>query len=144
LHFSARIITPIDSDQAAAGDPIEAVLRSTLRDRNKAVIARAGARLHGHLSGVRWQADPVPNHQITVRLESIELDGGSVPFNAIQEPPHPAVLTGTGGSMSRLMLLKPNPPLSGGTFIFREEHLRLKNLDAQWVTVGPAAEKKRF
>src|SRR5258708_3918011 len=130
-----------DSDQAAAGDPIETVLLSTLHGRNKAVIARAGVRLHGHLSGVRWRAAPEPNYQITVRLESIELDGRNAPFNAILESPHPVVLMGTGASMSRMMLLKPDAPLSGGTFSFRQEHLNLKNLDAQWVTVAPGPAK---
>jgi len=136
LHFDARIITPIDSDTAAAGDPIEAVLRSPMHGKNKAVIAPAGVRLHGHLTGVRWRSEPASNHQITVRFESIEIDGRNVPFSAILEPPHPAVLTGTGGSMARMMPLEPDDPSLGGTFSFRQEHLRLKNLDAQWVTVA--------
>jgi hypothetical protein len=134
LAFNARIITPIDSETAAAGDPIEAVLRSTLHGKNKAVIAPAGARIGGRITSVRWVSKPELTHQISLRFESIEVDGRAVPFSAVLERPHAKVLTGTFTSMWE-MPPKPADPYLGGTFSFHQEHLRLKSLDARWITV---------
>jgi hypothetical protein len=139
LHFDARINTPIDSDTAAAGDPIEAVLRSPMHGKNKAVIAPAGARIHGRLTKVRWQSTPISGLEIAVRFESIEIAGRDVPFTAILNEPPPRVLTGPAVSSSSIML-KNDDLAFGGAFHFPKEHLRVKDLDAQWVTGTP--EKK--
>jgi hypothetical protein len=136
LHFNARVNTPIDSDTAAAGDPIEAVLRSPMHGKNKAVIAPAGARIHGRLIKVRWQSTPISGLEIAVRFESIEIAGRDVPFTAILNEPPPKVLTGTAISTSSIML-KNDDVAFGGAFHFPKEHLRVKNLDAQWVTRTP-------
>lgn len=144
LEFDARIITPIDSDTAAAGDPIEAVLRSPIRGNNKTVLAPAGAHIHGRLTDVRWRSKPLAKYELTVRFESVEIEGRNVAFSALLEPPHPQVLTGTF-STSGLIPLKSNDPFIGSTFSFpQEQHLRVKNLDARWVTVQSraAAEEK--
>jgi hypothetical protein len=45
IGFEARLVTPIESDTAAAGDPIEAVLRTPLHGKNKIPIAPAGSRI---------------------------------------------------------------------------------------------------
>jgi hypothetical protein len=142
LAFNARIITPIDSDTAAAGDPIEAVLRSTLYGRHKELIAPAGARIHGRLTGVHWRAKPELNQQISMRFETIEVNGRNVPLSAILEPPHVKVLTGTFTSTLQTIPPKPANPYLGGIFSFRQEHLRLKTLDARWITVAPGASIK--
>lgn len=139
LAFDARIITPIDSDTAAAGDPIEAVLRSTLHGKNKELIAPAGARIHGRLTGVHWRARPELNQQISIRFETIEVNGRDVPLSAILEPPHAKVLTGTFASTFQTIPSKPADPYLGGIFSFRREHLHLKTLDARWITIAPGA-----
>ena len=140
LQFDARITTPIDSDSAAAGDPIEAVLRSPIRD-NKAVLAPTGARVYGRLTDVRWRSKPVAKYEVTVRFEFVEIEGRRVAFSAVLEPPHSQVLTGTY-SISRLIPLKPDDPSTGSTFSFSQEHLRAKNLDARWITVASGAATK--
>lgn len=139
LHFEARITTPIDSDTAAAGDPIEAVLRSPIRDKSKAIIAPVGARLHGRLRHVKWWSEPSDYYQITVQFESVEIGGKNVPFNAVLYPPRPPTLM--GNTASRMMLLRPDDPSTGGTFFFRNDHLLLKQLDSDWITISqePAA-----
>jgi len=53
LYFKAHITTPLDSDTAAAGDPIEAVLTAPIRDKKKNVNVPAGALLHGRLRSVK-------------------------------------------------------------------------------------------
>ncbi|HEX2331248.1 MAG TPA: hypothetical protein VHN74_21165, partial [Candidatus Angelobacter sp.] len=76
LPFEARITTTVDSDIAAAGDPIEAVLLSPIRSSNhKAVLAPAGTRIHGRLSNFRWRSKPVTKYELTLRFESVEING---------------------------------------------------------------------
>ena len=134
LRFGARITTPIHFDTAAAGDPIEAVLRSPLRDKNKALIAPAGARLHGRLRNVKWWSEPSDHFQLTVQLESVEIGGRNVPLNAVLYPPRSTTLM--GNTASRMMLLKPDNPSLGGTFFFRgNDHFFLNQLEADWITV---------
>ncbi|HEV7521749.1 MAG TPA: hypothetical protein VGP89_11675 [Candidatus Angelobacter sp.] len=94
LHFSAHITTPLDGDTAAAGDPIEAVLTAPIRDK-KAVIAPAGAILHGRLRTVRSWIDPFDSLQIGLQFESLEIGGRKVPLSAVfYAPPH-AMFAGT-------------------------------------------------
>lgn len=133
LNFQARITTRIDSDTAAAGDPIEAVLRSPIRGKNKAIIALAGARLHGRLRNVKWWSEPSDHYQITVQFESVEIGDRNVPLEAVLYPSRPSTLI---TSASRMMLLKPDDPSLGGTFFFHTDHLLLKQLDADWITVS--------
>jgi len=142
LPFDARIITSVDSDTAAAGDPIEAVLLSPIRNDHKAVLAPAGARIHGRLTNVRWRSKPLMKYELTVRFEFVEINGRKVAFSAVLEPPHSQVLTGTF-SGSRLIPLKPDgDPSTGSTFSFSQDHMHVKNLDARWVTVDPRAAKE--
>ncbi len=137
LHFDARIITPIDSDTAAAGDPIEAVLRSPMRNHKKEIIAPAGSHLHGRLRNVKWWSEPSDNFQITVQFESLEIGGKKIPLNA--EVYTPLSTTLMGANANRMTLLKPDDPSVGGTFFFHEDHLQLKHLDADWITTAPDA-----
>ncbi len=140
LHFDARITTLIDSDTAAAGDPVDAVLRSPMHGKNKTVIAPAGARIHGRLTKIRWQSTPISGLEIAVQFDSIEIDGRNIPFSATLNAPHPKVLTGTFVSSSSITL-KQDDFVFGGTFHFSREHLKLTHLDAQWITSAPTEEK---
>jgi hypothetical protein len=139
LHFDARIVTPIDSDISAAGDPVEAVLRSPLRSKNKSVIAPVGSRLHGRLRTMRW-SEPGHYFQIAVQFESMEIAGRNVPLAAEVYPPRSRdVIWDTG--QYRMPQLKPDTSFIGGSFFFQSDHLRLKQLDSEWITV-PADRKK--
>ncbi|HET6843204.1 MAG TPA: hypothetical protein VFK06_16240 [Candidatus Angelobacter sp.] len=141
LHFDARIVTPIDSDTAAVGDPVEAVLRSPLRGKNKSVIAPAGARLHGRLRTMRW-SELGRYFQIAVQLESVEIAGRNVPLAAeVYPPPSRAVILNNG--QYRTEQLKPDESFIGGSFFFQSEHLRLKQLDSEWVTVSADTKKNK-
>jgi len=80
LRLLGRIVTPVDSDTAAAGDPIDVVLRKPLRYGNNVVIAPAGTPLHARLTRVQqW----VGNYtQIAFQFETIEINGVKVPLRA--------------------------------------------------------------
>ncbi len=142
LHFDCRIVTPIDSDTAAAGDPVEAILRSPIRNKKNAVLAPAGARLHGRLLEIEQRSGPITSFQIMVQFETIELNGRTVPFSAAPEPsPWPR------GFLARnypgpIAVPPEDPSAEIGTFIIRQEHLRLQQFDWRWTTLSPDSNGK--
>jgi hypothetical protein len=141
LRFNAHITTPLDLDTAAAGDPIEAVLTSPMRDKKKAVIAPAGVRLHGRLRTVKVTSDAFGMLQIGLQFESIELEGKNVPLTAVFYAPSRAMFV--GANPYRMRFAKPDGPFIGGTFFFNELHLHPKQLDTEWITVTPGEEKDK-
>ncbi len=136
LHFEFRVVTPIDSDTAAAGDPVEAVLRSPLHDKKGAIIAPVGARIHGRLAQVEQQLGSRDFFEIGLKFESIEVNGTAVPFSAKLPQEWPTLYSG-------LYRLAPRDlPVDSGLFIFLEDHLRLRHLDSSGATVLPEAIQK--
>jgi hypothetical protein len=140
LNFKAHITSPLDSDTAAAGDPIEAVLAAPMRDKKKNVLAPAGALLHGRLRSVKSWTGPFDSLQIGLQFESIEVGSKKVPLSAILYPPPRAMFIGA----SRMRFLKPDDSFIGGTFFFNDTHLRPKQLDSEWITVAPDEEKDKI
>ena len=134
LRFYARILTPIDSDSAAAGDPVEGILRSPMRDRQNHVIAPAGASLHGRLLLLERQIDPADYFKIGVRLESVEVGGTEIPLAALTYPVR--TRTRVDGNLFGLIVPPDDPSAGVATFLFRNQHLRLKQLDSEWITVA--------
>lgn len=129
LLFEARIVTPIDSSTAAAGDPIEAVLRSSIWEKKNRVRIPAGSRIHGRLvsferrSGSAYQRYWAEDaFWFSVHLESIEVNGVTVPLRAFPESFDP--LLGSGVSV----------PASAHIFTSGKQHLQLQHLDWRWVT----------
>jgi hypothetical protein len=141
LRFTARIVTPIDSETAAAGDPIDAVLRSPMRDKKNLVVAPAGARLHGRLRRVEHRSEPIERFEIAVQFESLEIDGKIVPLLATSYPPQHYVPQVSGYAI--LSPLHRDDPWDSATFYFHERHLRLKQFDSEWVTVSADASKNK-
>jgi hypothetical protein len=131
IQFDLRIITPIDSDTAAGGDPLEAVLRSPIRDKSGAVLVAVGTRLHGHLVKVEHQSSRRPYVQIAVEFDSIDLNGKSMPFGA---------MLATQGAIGLHIM---GAPVDGhmvgghGHFTYFGDRLKLDHLDAKGVTLSP-------
>src|SRR5579863_2302552 len=136
LPFACTIVTPIDSDSAATGDPLEATLRSPLRDASGKLLAPVGARLYGrlmafieHLASGAGRA----SYQIGVQFRSIEIDGKRVPFAAtlVNAPP------------SKKVSILPNLHSNVGTLFFYDKKLHLTSLDSNWVTATPTTVSAR-
>ena len=130
LPFDCRIVTPIDSETAAVGDPIEALLRSPLTDANGKVLVPAGSRIHGRLT--RFVDHPGHSVQsafdeIGVQLRSLELNEVRVPFGA-------SIVNAAPKKGDHIRF---NPNSGGGTFVFYEKKVHLTGLDARWVTALP-------
>jgi hypothetical protein len=72
LLFRARLLTPVDSDTAAAGDEFAAVLTTNLADRDGHIYAPVGSKATGRLLQVGGSSAQV---LIKARLETIDVNG---------------------------------------------------------------------
>jgi len=138
LHLQGRIATPIDSDTAAAGDPIDIVLLKPLRDANR-LIAAAGTPIHARLKRVeQW---PAGYTQVTLQFETIELNGTASPLRARADLAPLAMTRGAGS-----MLVSRDPAsLDTTTLTYRGGHLHFRQFDWGWTTLPlDAKDDKSF
>jgi hypothetical protein len=145
VHFRARIVTSIDSNTAAPGDPIEAVLLSPIPGKDGREWAPAGAHLRGHLLGLHQghlldlKQEILKNEnmdilEVLMQFEVIELNGSDVPFQAAPDLSELyGISTGAGAYVPGVSVI-PDPVLRMNVFIFRKEHLHLNNFDWGWTT----------
>jgi hypothetical protein len=132
LPFDCSIFTPIDSETTAAGDPLQAVLRSSLIDSSGKVLAPAGARVNARvMTFVQRPAvgDRKASLEIGVQLRSVEVDGNRVPLSAFL----------TSERLPENAWFRLNPRPNQATFLFYQKRLHLTKLDSRWVTATPAA-----
>jgi hypothetical protein len=102
LPIDCRILTRIDSETAAAGDPVEGVLRSPIRVKNGPILAPKGARVHGRLRYFAERYQPRDFFQLGIRLESVEVNGVRVPLHAAAAPPPQSLLADQPFSMDSI------------------------------------------
>jgi hypothetical protein len=128
LHFVGRIVTPIDSETAAAGDPVDVVLLKPLRDANR-LIAPVGTPLHARLKRVeQWLAGYT---QVTLQFETMELNGTAIPVRARADLAPQPQSRGAGS-----MLVSRDPAsLDTTTLTFRGERLHFQQFDWGWTTL---------
>lgn len=137
LRFSGRIVTTIDSDTAAAGDPIEGVLRSAIRDKTNQVIAPAGSRFRGRLMRVERRLEPGEYVTIGLRFESVQAGGYEIPLAALSYSMRPR--NRFEGVFPAIRVPADNPA-GITTFLFAGSHVYLKHLDGEWITVSEGAD----
>jgi hypothetical protein len=132
LKFDCRIVTPLDSENSAAGDPVEAVLRSPIRDFRGRVLAPRGAHIHGRLTRFLQRSateTEKASYEIAMRFSSIEFGKTQVPFAANLSNVH-----ARGATESNLRM-------GVGLIVFHEQRLNLRQLDTTWLTARPDAAK---
>jgi hypothetical protein len=140
LHFQCRIVTPIDSDTAAAGDPVEAFLRSPIHDRKNHLSIPAGALLHGRLIRMERRSGLFSSFRVAVQWQSITVEAREVALHA-----SPEILNRYGSVTVGWDDDSPDARF----FVIREDHLRLRQLDWSWTTqtvddggeTGPANDR---
>jgi hypothetical protein len=143
VHFRARIITPIDSDTSAAGDPIEAVLLSPMRSKDHE-WAPARARLHGRLLALEQHITRQKSFRVLVQFESIEIDGQSVPLRAEPDLSALSGLSTAGGPFrTEISVFSNNPARDNSGFISRQQHLHLDKFDWSWTTLPASAREEK-
>jgi hypothetical protein len=135
LHFAGRVTTPFDSDTAAAGDPFEGILQTTIRNKRHEVLAPAGTRFHGRILRVQQHRGQI---QFALRFETLEVRGMDMPLRASPDTTLFARYRYLGGLM---FVLRDASSPDTTTFAFQGEHLRLPQFDWGWTTL-PADNKK--
>ncbi|HVW11837.1 MAG TPA: hypothetical protein VHC90_24815 [Bryobacteraceae bacterium] len=71
-RFRARIEPSIEALTAATGDPVTAVIRTTVKNKQKEIIVHAGDRLHGRIALIEQYLAPSPHWNIAIEFETIE------------------------------------------------------------------------
>ena len=141
LKFDCHILTPIDSD-TAAGRPIEAVLRSAIRNKDNTILAPVGSRVLGRLVRLAQHFSTYDYFEIAVRLDSVEVNGTTRPLYAAlvdqpRGPMPPKAQVGYAPSDFPEMMASPGGLLPNtGEFFLVQGHLRLGGLNAKWVTTS--------
>jgi hypothetical protein len=135
VHFDCRVTTPLDSDTAAAGDPFEAVLRTTIRNKEHAVLAPAGTRLRGRLLRVEQRGGQT---QIALQFETMDVRGATIPLRATPDLTQLRQNRYVAGTM---FISRDRSSPESATIAFHGEHLHLSQFDWGWTTL-PSDNKK--
>jgi hypothetical protein len=77
-RIRVKIDPPINTETAAAGDPIIGVVEHDVKEKGQ-VVVRTTDRLHGRLLRLEQNMVPVPAWTVAIRFESIERDGVTQP-----------------------------------------------------------------
>jgi VWFA-related protein len=147
LKFDCHIVTPIDAD-TAAGQPIEAVLRSPIRDKNNSILAPSGSRVRGRLVRLAQHFSTYDYFEVALRFESVEVNGAERPLYAAlvdqpQGPMTPKAQVGYAPSDFPEEMASPTGLLPNtGEFFLVQEHLRLRGFNAKWVTTSRDARQE--
>ena len=136
LHFDLRVVTPIDSNTAAAGDPLDAILRSPIRDKKGTVLAPAGTHLYGRLVQVEHTVVPGKIVEITLEFDAIDMNGKRIPIGVVLDAQNATVLHYIGVAKSGDIVS------ANGHFLYYGDHLKLSHLDSKGTTADPPTEKK--
>jgi hypothetical protein len=145
VRLALRLNSAIDSDFAAAGDAVTAILTEPARDpRSRAVLFPAGAVAHGRINRMEHFIAGAPRFVIGIQWESIESAGASSQFAAIVD--HSAdMLAAAEHRIGSGLLRRPPPvgPPDALTFATENERYVIPaKYETQWVTVTPTPPKK--
>ncbi len=137
--------TQIDTDVAAAGDPIAAKVREDVREsKSKRVLVPAAAMVRGRIRHIEHHLQP-PYFIVTISFESIEFDNRAGPFAAVLD--RPAGILDSGKPILALpdFALLPSRARRwrSGTFVFHSAEPRYvvpRGFESKWVTVMGSRE----
>jgi hypothetical protein len=83
LPFTLALTRAIDTGTASAGDPIKAKLTGPIKGKDNSVLVPKGAAVTGRIVQIqRLYARGVESLELTLKLETVEANGVSRPFNA--------------------------------------------------------------
>ena len=140
LPITLELVSPIDTDVAAAGDVVMERVRWPVRERgSKNVLIPEGATVRGRIVQMQhWTTRPA-RFEIAILLESWEVDDISAPLYA--EP--------NGGEATRGVLINL-PPIAQSTrvriFVFmtgRKHYVVPRGFASRWITVTAPGELTR-
>lgn len=79
-RIRVKIDPPLDTENAAAGDPITGVVEHDVKEKGQ-VLVRTTDRLHGRILQLEQNMFPTPKWTVTIRFDSIERDGVIEPMS---------------------------------------------------------------
>jgi hypothetical protein len=124
-RIRVRIDPPLNSDTAAAGDPIVGVVEREVKEKGQ-VTVRTTDRLHGRVLRLEQRMVPLPMWIVAIRFESIERDGVEQPvsFRPVDDgdrTQQPVRSYGRRGQIGGAPAMKlPERPAGAGVFVFSE------------------------
>jgi hypothetical protein len=131
-RFTLDLLSPIDTDKAAAGDRFEARLVEPIRDIRSRIVARAGSVVEGRLLNVESIHHPPPEILLVFAPRAIWIDGQRLPFAGYRD-------WTKGHRPKGAIVLMPMPGTGpAGVFRFPGQHLIVpKGFRSYWWTARP-------
>lgn len=80
---------PIDSNTAAAGDPVEAHVANTLKGKNGQVVIPAGAIVRGRILRLIHYAPPANSFDLVLKFDRLQAGGGTASIHLSPPEPEP-------------------------------------------------------
>jgi hypothetical protein len=142
--FDVMFTQGIDTATAAAGDPIQAKLKTAIRDANSTVIAKEGAAVTGRIVKLQhFFGAKSSSITLAVKLETVDVNGTPQPIFAA--PFRPGVRFAKDKGLSRRVELGSLDNLedpNAGVFDFRDVNANFlikAGMESNWVTTKPEA-----
>jgi hypothetical protein len=139
-HIRVHIDPPVNTDKAAAGDQITAVVDREVKEKGK-VVVRVTDKLHGRILRLEQTMVPEPRWTVAIRFDSIERDGVEQPvylkpLDDGDRSPQPVRSFGRGVRTTAAARPLPQRPEGAGLFILGDAgHLVLdQKFHSEWET----------
>jgi hypothetical protein len=131
VRFRIRFQPSIDSATTATGDPVTAVIRTTVKDKQTGIIVHAGDRLHGRIALIEQTLSPKPQWHIAVAFETIERGVGDHGIDqGVEQPVAIAPVDEAEGPQQQ----KLRPP-NGNYYVFSGANVVLdQKFETEWET----------
>ena len=145
-RLRVKISPEINSDKAAAGDPIIGVVTTAVKDKNGTIV-RAGDRLHGRIVRMEQTMGASPRWTVAILFQTIERNGTEekISLKAVDDGDRSPAAGVVGGGGRRGFGISPSNngpsitserPAGGGIFSFAESgNLILgQRFESEWET----------
>lgn len=152
LSFTVALQAPIDTDTAAVGDLVAAVVNKPVTEGNrKQVILPKGSVVRGRITRVQHWRGAAARFIVSMRLESVEIGGVSMPLHAV--PDRRAEMARASEMAMRrrgveIFVPPPGEPETNTSFVFRtakDRYVIPKGYESVWMTVaGPPVDPTDF
>ncbi len=130
-RFRVRFEPGIESSTAATGDPVVAVIRTTIKDKQNGTIIHAGDRLHGRIALIEEYLSPKPHWNIAITFQTIERGVGDRGIDQGIEQPVSLVPVDDLASAEIQKLRPPN----GNYYVFQGPSVVLdQKFETEWET----------
>ena len=124
-HLHVRIDPPVNSDKAAAGDPITGVVTTAVKEKGE-VVVKAGDKLHGRIVRLEQNMGTLPRWTVAILFETLERNGIEQKVSLKPDDDGDRSPSGLPGGRGRISpvgagnSITSERPAGGGIFSFQE------------------------